>query len=168
MWHCTKGYVRKIVRKTNISYPLISYAHILMQCTEWMIKQIKSFLSGIFANLFTQWCVARFVQSKKREKHPWRSVRFSKVAGWTRKFTKSNTPPWVFFMFFKLWKYYQIAQSITYLYQKTSFVVFGEGQYGVLWRSKCMNKFSILMGFSQVCVFKALPNIYDAVYLWQD
>ena len=30
------------------------------------------------------WCVARFVpfvQFKKREKHPWRSVNFSKVAG---------------------------------------------------------------------------------------
>ena len=31
---------------------------------------------------------------KKREKHPWRSVTFSKVV------TKSNTSPWAFFMFF--------------------------------------------------------------------
>ena len=30
-------------------------------------------------------------------------------------FTKINTPPWVFFMFFKLYKWYQIAQRITYL-----------------------------------------------------
>ena len=39
------------------------------------------------------WCVARFgaiVQFKKPEKHPWRSVNFSKVG------TKINTPPWVF------------------------------------------------------------------------
>ena len=34
-------------------------------------------------------------QFKKREKHPWRSVNFSKVAG----FTKINTPPWVFSRF---------------------------------------------------------------------
>ena len=34
-----------------------------------------------------------FVQFKKREKHPWRSVNFS---------TKINTPPWVFFTFLKL------------------------------------------------------------------
>ena len=27
-------------------------------------------------------------------------------------FTKSNTPPSVFFMFFKLYKWYQIAQNI--------------------------------------------------------
>ena len=29
-------------------------------------------------------------------------------------FTKINTPKWVFFMFFKLYKWYQIAQRITY------------------------------------------------------
>ena len=28
-------------------------------------------------------------------------------------FTKSNTPPWVFFTFFKLYKWYQIVQCIT-------------------------------------------------------
>ena len=28
-------------------------------------------------------------------------------------FTKSNTPPWVFFTFLKLYKWYQIAQRIT-------------------------------------------------------
>ena len=44
-----------------------------------------------------------FVQLKKREKHPWRSVK---------------TPPWVFFTFFKLYKCYQIAQRITYIQLK--------------------------------------------------
>ena len=29
-------------------------------------------------------------------------------------FIKSNTTPWVFFMYFKLYKWYQIPQSITY------------------------------------------------------
>ena len=29
------------------------------------------------------------------------------------KFIKSNTPTWVFFRFFKLYKWYRIAQSIT-------------------------------------------------------
>ena len=29
-------------------------------------------------------------------------------------FTKINTPPWVFFMFFELYKWYEIAQHITY------------------------------------------------------
>ena len=45
-----------------------------------------------------------FVQFKKREKYPWRSVNFS-----------------VFFTFFKLHKWYQIAQRITFrktIYEK--------------------------------------------------
>ena len=42
-----------------------------------------------------------FVQSKKRGKHPWRSV------------TKIYTPPWVFFTFFKLYNWYQIVQRNT-------------------------------------------------------
>ena len=29
-------------------------------------------------------------------------------------FAKSNTSPWVFFTFFKLYNWYQIAQNITY------------------------------------------------------
>ena len=37
----------------------------------------------------------------------WRSVNFSN-------FNKINTPPWVFFTFFKLYKWHQIAQCITY------------------------------------------------------
>ena len=39
------------------------------------------------------------LQFKKREKHPLRSITFSKVAGY-----KSNTPPWLLFTFFKLYK----------------------------------------------------------------
>ena len=58
-----------------------------------------------------------FVQFKKREKHPWRSVTFSKVLACN--FTKSNTSPWLFLTFFKLYKWYRIAQRITY-YGSTS------------------------------------------------
>ena len=49
-----------------------------------------------------------FAQFQKREKHPWRSVNFSKVAN-----SKSNTPLWVFLAFFKLYKWNTIAQDIT-------------------------------------------------------
>ena len=44
-----------------------------------------------------------FAQFKKRGKLPWRSVTF----------TKTNIPLWVFFTFFKLYKWYQIAQNVT-------------------------------------------------------
>ena len=53
-----------------------------------------------------------FVQFKKREKHPWRTVTF--------KNTKSNTPPWEFFKFFKLHKWYQIEQCTAYSVSSTS------------------------------------------------
>ena len=49
--------------------------------------QIKVFLSHLYdLNLFTIKCdtlrdLVPFVQFKKREKHPWRSVTFSNVAG---------------------------------------------------------------------------------------
>ena len=33
--------------------------------------------------------------------------------------TRSNTPPWVFFPFFKLYKWYQIAQCITCIFPGT-------------------------------------------------
>ena len=39
-----------------------------------------------------------FAQFKKRKKHPWRSVNFSKVTGSSLQ-TKINTPPWVFSRF---------------------------------------------------------------------
>ena len=56
-----------------------------------------------------------FVQIKKCEKHPCRSVNSSIVAGFSCNFTESNSPPWVFFTFFKLYKWHQIAQSIRYV-----------------------------------------------------
>ena len=43
-----------------------------------------------------------FVRFEKHKQHQWRIVTLSKVAGFN--FTESNTPPWVFFTFFKLRK----------------------------------------------------------------
>ena len=37
-----------------------------------------------------------------------------KLQGEVCNFTKSNTPPWVLFKFFKLYKWYQIARSVTF------------------------------------------------------
>ena len=45
-----------------------------------------------------------FVQFKKREKHQWKSITF---------ITKSNTPPWVIFTFFELYKWCEITQSVS-------------------------------------------------------
>ena len=55
-------------------------------------------------NIWIIWDALRdlvpFIQFKIREKHPWSSDTFSKVAGW-------SIPPWMFFIFFKLYKWYQ-------------------------------------------------------------
>ena len=61
-------------------------------------------------------------------KHLLRSCGFLSVLVWlvlvwqvlvlsalTCNFTKSNTPPWVFFTFFKLYRWYQIVQSVTFM-----------------------------------------------------
>ena len=55
--------------------------------------------------------MAPFAQFKKREKSPWRSATFSKVA----RVLKVTLLHGFFSRLFKLYKWYQIAQSITLL-----------------------------------------------------
>ena len=55
--------------------------------------------------------LAPFVQFKKCRKHPWRRV--SKIKGKMLKTPMEDTSPLVFSRFFKLHKWYQIAQRIT-------------------------------------------------------
>ena len=43
-----------------------------------------------------------------------RVLLFVKLQAEACNFTESNTPPWVFFTFLKLYKWYRIAQSIKY------------------------------------------------------
>ena len=71
----------------------------------------------VFATRTMRWDdlydLVSFVQSKKHEKHPWKNATFSKVAGFRRQlYTKTNTPSWLSFAFFKLYKWHQIAQNI--------------------------------------------------------
>ena len=41
-------------------------------------------------------------------------VQMYRLLAWN--FTRSHTPPWVFFPFFKLYKWYQILQNMTYTF----------------------------------------------------
>ena len=71
-------------------------------------KQVALFIKGAIHVLRD---VVPFVQFKKREKHTWRSVTFSKIVKpKASNFTKCNTPPWVFFAFVKLYKWHPIAK----------------------------------------------------------
>ena len=50
----------------------------------------------------------------KNVKNPlWRSLQFTEACN----FIKITTPSWVFFMFFRLCKWYQITRTITYIRQ---------------------------------------------------
>ena len=57
-----------------------------------------------------------FVQFKKRENTDRGVLIFAKLQASACNFTKINTPPWVFFTFLKLYKWYQIAQRITNIF----------------------------------------------------
>ena len=57
-----------------------------------------------------------FVQFKKRENTQGGALLLVKLHAEVCNFTKSNTPPWLFFTFLKLYKWYQIAQYIIYIY----------------------------------------------------
>ena len=45
------------------------------------------------------------------------------------KFTKSTTPPWVFFMFFKLYKCYQIRNASLIYYEAVLFIFLADEGY---------------------------------------
>ena len=61
--------------------------------SEILIKDMTRMKEGTYVNRVVQFGTICAVQ-KKHEKHPWRSVTFSKVGGW------SNNSPWVFFRVF--------------------------------------------------------------------
>ena len=82
-----------MVRKNKDGpFPSPTFLQIISIC-ERKTKQKKMDTTVKFLHPTSYMCTF-----KKREKHPWRSVTFSKVEACN--FTKSNTPPWVFFTFF--------------------------------------------------------------------
>ena len=66
-----------------------------------------------FENLHMR-CFAQFQKRKKAHGRVIRSVNLNAEAC---NFTKSNNPPWVVFMFLILYKWQQIALSITYKFK---------------------------------------------------
>ena len=54
------------------------------------------------------------IQFKKRKKTHGGVLLLVKLQVLACNFTKKNTPPWVFFMFFKLYKWYEVEQRTTY------------------------------------------------------
>ena len=98
---------RKQIRLRGVFRTLSNIYEEWFFCEIFLLKVVNYFCKKIH-----MWCFARFgtfVQFKKREKHPWRSVIFSKVAGFLLKVTLL----YVCFSRFFNCKWYQIAQRIT-------------------------------------------------------
>ena len=101
VWHIcswTSG-----IARNNKNFPLSSLPHRLsfFFILKNPFQKRKSWTAISFPDCDALSDLVPFVQFKKREKHPWRSVTLSKIAGFT---------------FFKLYKWYQIAESISYIH----------------------------------------------------
>ena len=88
------------------------YEYRLLKITFQYTKHVQNSYNDNRTKCFCNvcmWCVARFCTIctiLKIVKNTHGGVHFFK--------TKSDTPTWVFFTFFKLYKWYKIAQCITY------------------------------------------------------
>ena len=77
----------------------------------WKIRTRKTSILGHFSavHVLTAEAEKKLKNISTRwEPQQWKSVTFGKI-----NFTKSNKPPWVFFTFLKLHKWFQIAQHTT-------------------------------------------------------
>ena len=68
-------------------------------------------------NQINSWCINynQYIQNQIRNKFCMKAINYSCFKleqKATSNFTKSNSPPWVVFTFFKLYKWYQFAQNI--------------------------------------------------------
>ena len=116
--------------KINKSGLIISFG-VGMLVRKWGYRAVSYLL-----NLkFDMWCVARACN-----------------------FTKINTPPWMLFKFFKLYKWYQIAHRITYSIWQCSVIKDNNGIYEISKRGPCCwDKWVILPQFCTSSSVAGMP-----------
>ena len=90
---------RKILSRSAVVRQLVSKIYQARNQVPLYLQRIKPILKCALRNLVP------FVQAKACN------------------FTKVNTPPWVFFSFFKLYEWYEIAQRTTYYFCDCRFLV---------------------------------------------
>ena len=86
----------------------------------WLMMKRKTFLNyREYKNYFIyeMLCMIRYhLHNLQNVKNTHGGVlTLVKLQFWACNFINSNTPPWIFFMFFKLHKCYQIVQSVLYI-----------------------------------------------------
>ena len=96
---------------------------VLIWCVTLALASFYSNICGVLRDLVP------FVQLKNVKNTHRGALILVKLQASACNFNKSNTPPWVFFTFFKLCKWYQIAQRITYFlnFWKKEFCLHKEG-----------------------------------------
>ena len=72
-------------------------------------------------------------------------------------FTKNNTVPWVFFTFFKLYKWYQIVQNTIYMRVHISRTVAFRARYKKTLSYIIVNKLDIVFGRSKNLTLRGTP-----------
>ena len=91
------------LNKDNLKSPKIIAPLAISLLTQPVFLSIYEIFSAIWYHLY----------KKKKVKSTYVGVILLQLQTECRNFTKSNTRPWIFFTFLKLYKWYQIAQSIT-------------------------------------------------------
>ena len=122
------------------------------------IKKLHKYRYVMFCAILYHLC-----NSRKREKHPRSSVTFSKSCRLQTYciFTKSSTPPLVLFTFLKFYKWYLIAQSVSYL---------DDGYFSDLFPLRIQDRFnySNLLFFSLSHCNQSVADLCKPVYFIQE
>ena len=106
-----------------------------------------------------------YEQLKEREKHPWRIVSFSKVAGLACNFTKSNTSSMSIFHVFQIVQNGTKSRNASNIEtQELPYWLFSLRMYSLKWRDLTKSQmFNNNVNFRGVC--RTLSNIYGKVFL---
>ena len=77
------------------------------------------------------------------EKYP-----FYKVAGFSLQLYQNQTPPWVFFTFFKLWKWYQTGQRVSFIlvthcFTHTSYSYLFKRKQNLICKNSCPQEYIV-------------------------
>ena len=114
-------------------------------------------LNFTLQSFFDMWCVARYGSICGNVKNTHGGVLL--LVKLQANFTKINTPPWVFFTFFKLYKSYDTAQSFTYIACTTSNLSFmNSSTHELTVKSSGWNMYFVLFGTQATNICVLLPT----------
>ena len=124
----------------------------------WRELVFHKFYSVHYCILYHTWCIARFgsictISKNVKNTHGGVLILACNL-------TKINTPRWVFFTFFRLYKWYQIAQQIKYSLDSFKFLFWLTWFYVRSWGSNtCDETWFVFCLSSSTCAFQGIGNV---------